>query len=126
MRGVIRKRVRAVRGDVSDAALAKSLGEFDIIVSNPPYLDDKDMENLQTEVGYEPKMALYGGKDGLDFYRRILAVWTKRLKRGGMFAVEIGIGQERAVAEIFAENGIAAEFAKDMRGIYRVVYGVKN
>lgn len=119
------ERVQAICGDVSDGALAESLGEFDIIVSNPPYLDDKDMENLQTEVGYEPKMALYGGKDGLDFYRKILAVWTKRLKRGGMFAVEIGIGQERGVAEIFAENGIAAESAKDMRGIYRVVYGVK-
>lgn len=119
------ERVRAVHGDVLDGTLAEGLGEFDLIVSNPPYLDDTDMKNLQTEVTYEPRMALYGGKDGLDFYRQMLSVWTKRLKRGGVFAVEIGIGQERGVAEIFAENGLAAEFVKDMRGIYRVVYGVK-
>lgn len=118
--------VTPVRGDVLDGTFAEGFGEFDLIVSNPPYLDDTDMKNLQTEVTYEPKMALYGGRDGLDFYRKMAAVWTKRLKRGGVFAVEIGMGQERDVSGIFAENGMTAEPARDMRGIYRAVYGVKN
>ncbi len=119
----VEDRVTAVLADVIDESSAD--GEFDLIVSNPPYLDDTDMKNLQSEVAHEPKMALYGGADGLEFYRKMIAVWTKRLKRGGAFAVEIGMGQERGVIEIFAENGIRADCIKDMRGIYRVVYGVK-
>ncbi len=118
--------VRAVRGDVLDGGAAEKLGEYDLIVSNPPYLNDTDMKNLQAEVTYEPEMALYGGSDGLDFYRKMLAVWTKRLKDNGVFAVEIGAGQERGVTEIFAENALSAECIKDTRGIYRVVYGVKK
>ncbi len=119
----VEDRVTAVLADVLDESSAD--GEFDLIVSNPPYLDDTDMKNLQSEVAHEPKMALYGGADGLEFYRKMIAVWTKRLKRGGAFAVEIGMGQERGVIKIFAENGIRADCIKDMRGIYRVVYGVK-
>lgn len=120
------KLVTAVRGDVTDGGFAERLGgEYDVIVSNPPYLTETDMRNLQTEVTFEPKTALYGGRDGLDFYRKMLSIWTKRLKRGGMFAVEIGINQERSVMEIFAENGLDAGCVKDTRGIYRVVYGIK-
>ncbi len=114
----VEDRVTAVLADVLDESSAD--GEFDLIVSNPPYLDDTDMKGA-----HEPKMARYGGADGLEFYRKMIAVWTKRLKRGGAFAVEIGMGQERGVIEIFAENGIRADCIKDMRGIYRVVYGVK-
>lgn len=117
-------RVTAVLGDVLDERSAQ--GEYDLIAANPPYLDDTDMKNLQPEVTHEPKMALYGGTDGLEFYRRMIRVWTRRLKRGGAFAVEIGMGQERGVMEIFAENGIRADSIKDMRGIYRVVFGVKE
>lgn len=116
-------RVTAVLADVLDESSA--VGEFDLIVANPPYLDDTDMKNLQPEVAHEPKMALYGGADGLGFFRGMIAVWAKRLKRGGAFAVEIGMGQERGVIEIFAENGIRADCITDMRGIFRVVYGVK-
>ncbi len=123
---VAERLVTAVRGDVTDGAFAERLGgEYDVIVSNPPYLTETDIRNLQTEVTYEPRAALYGGKDGLDFYRKMLAAWTKRLKSGGAFAVEIGIGQEHGVMEIFAENGLNADCIKDTRGIYRVVYGIK-
>lgn len=118
--------VTAVRGDVTDGGFAETLGgEYDVIVSNPPYLTETDMRNLQTEVTFEPKTALYGGRDGLDFYRKMLSIWTKHLKRGGMFAVEIGINQERGVMKIFAENGLDAGCVKDTCGIYRVVYGIK-
>ena len=118
--------VTAVKGDVAEEKTADGLGgEFDLIVSNPPYLDEKDMRNLQAEVKYEPEMALYGGTDGLDIYRKMLGIWTKRLKPGGAFAVEIGINQEKDVMRIFGENGLNADCIKDMCGIYRVVYGVK-
>lgn len=120
------KLAAAVHGDVTDGGFAETLGgEYDVIVSNPPYLTETDMRNLQTEVTFEPKTALYGGRDGLDFYRKMLSIWTKHLKRGGMFAVEIGINQERGVMEIFAENGLDAGCVKDTCGIYRVVYGIK-
>lgn len=119
----VEDRVTAVLGDVLDSGSAE--GTYDLIVSNPPYLDDTDMKNLQTEVTHEPKMALYGGRDGLDFYRGMISVWKEHLKRGGIFAVEIGMGQERGVIEIFAANGIKADCIKDSRDIYRVVYGVR-
>ena len=116
-------RVNAVLGDALNEETVQ--GEFSLIVSNPPYLTDGDIKVLQKEVMFEPKTALYGGADGLDFYRQILGVYPKRLKSGGMIAVEIGMGQESAVGELFRENGIEPRFEKDMRGIYRAVYGTK-
>lgn len=100
-------------------------GEYGVVVSNPPYLTAADMENLQKEVSREPEMALYGGKDGLDFYRKLLPLYVGKLKPGGLFAVEIGIHQEQSVMEIFSENGIRPYCEKDMCGIYRVIYGIK-
>lgn len=116
--------VEAVLGDVLEADTVR--GEFDLIVSNPPYLTESDMKSLQREVEFEPKVALYGGIDGLDFYKSILGAYPKKLKSGGMIAVEIGMGQERSVSAIFRENGIEPHFEKDMGGIYRVVYGIKR
>lgn len=100
--------------------------EFDVILTNPPYLTAKDMTELQTEVTHEPEMALYGGTDGLDFYRGIIPMWTKRLRKGGLIAAEIGIDQEHDVMRIFERSGISADCAKDACGIYRVVYGIKE
>lgn len=117
--------VEPVRADVLLERTADSAPLFDLIVSNPPYLTERDMSVLQREVTFEPRMALFGGSDGLDFYRSILKHWTSRLKKGGMIAVEIGIGQEKDVSEIFAENGLSAECRKDACGVYRVVYGIK-
>lgn len=117
--------VEPVRADVLSENTASSAPLFDLILSNPPYLTEKDMSVLQREVTFEPKMALFGGSDGLDFYRGIMKQWTSRLKKGGMIAVEIGIGQEKDVSDIFAENGITADCKKDACGVYRVVYGIK-
>ena len=115
--------VEAVLGDVLRDDTVR--GEYDLIVSNPPYLTESDMQALQKEVGFEPKDALYGGANGLDFYKSILEIYPKKLKSGGMIAVEIGMGQEGAVSGIFRENGIEPRLEKDMCGIYRVVYGTK-
>ncbi len=115
--------VRAVLGDVLEKPAFS--GEFDLIVSNPPYLTENDMRCLQREVEFEPKAALFGGTDGLDFYRKLLADYPQMLKNGGMFAVEIGVTQEKAVCGIFRENGLTPRVEKDMCGIYRVVYSIK-
>ncbi len=125
LNGVLDK-VTAVRGDIfSEDVLARVGGEYDVIVSNPPYLTGSDMDNLQREVSFEPSEALYGGADGLDFYRRIPEVYLERLKNGGLFAVEIGMGQDAEVAEIFREYGLEPRFKEDLCGVRRVVYCVK-
>ncbi|MDE6726772.1 MAG: peptide chain release factor N(5)-glutamine methyltransferase, partial [Oscillospiraceae bacterium] len=115
--------VRAVLGDALDENTVT--GEYDLIVSNPPYLTESDMRSLQKEVSFEPEAALFGGTDGLDFYRGIIPIYARKLVSGGMIAVEIGMGQESAVSGIFRENGLDPRLEKDMRGIYRVVYGIK-
>ena len=122
----VSEKVTPMRGDVLSEETAASLPQFDLIVSNPPYLTEADMNSLQTEVTYEPAMALFGGSDGLDFYRGILRVWSKKLKQGGMLAVEIGMGQERDVMAVFRENGLSADTQKDACGKNRVVFGIKE
>lgn len=116
----------AVHGDVLSDETARKLPMFDLIVTNPPYLTAQDMRQLQTEVTFEPETALAGGEDGLDYYRRIVPLWSGRLKPGGMLAAEIGMGQEADVMQIFEECGITAQCKKDMCGIIRVIYGIKN
>lgn len=101
-------------------------GEYDLIVSNPPYLTAEDMSALQKEVRFEPQAALFGGADGLDFYRMMIPMYSQRLKIGGMLAVEIGMGQENAVCGIFRENGFTPRTECDLGGVVRVVYSVKH
>ncbi len=124
-RAVIGK-ITPLLADVLAEDTISSAPMFDMILSNPPYLTAEDMKELQLEVAHEPEMALYGGDDGLYFYREILRLWTPKLKSGGLFAVEIGMGQEDDVAEIFRLNGIEPELKKDYCGVYRVVYGFKK
>jgi protein-(glutamine-N5) methyltransferase, release factor-specific len=75
-------------------------GRFDIIVSNPPYIARYEFETLQKEVLKEPMLALDGGVDGLDFYRRIFSEASGHLEHGGYCIVEIGFGQLPAIKEI--------------------------
>lgn len=116
----------AIRGDVLSDDTARGLPLCDLIVTNPPYLTEKDMRELQAEVKFEPETALAGGEDGLDYYRRMIPLWGGRLKPGGMLAAEIGMGQEADVMRIFEECGMTAQYKKDMCGIIRVIYGTKN
>ncbi|MEG1996250.1 MAG: methyltransferase, partial [Oscillospiraceae bacterium] len=114
---------------VEDDVLAPitSHSEFDIIVSNPPYLTRKDMESLQSEVAFEPEMALYGlQNDGLLFYEKIVQNFTDRLKVGGIMAFEVGISQAPAVENIFLKNGYNSICHKeDLCGIIRIVFACK-
>ena len=97
--------------------------KFNAIVSNPPYIPTRDLKSLQSEVQREPQLALDGGEDGLNFYRRIANDAPKFLVDGGLLAVEIGINQAAAVKALFAVNFIDVEIVKDLAGLERIVVG---
>ena len=113
-------RLEFCRGDLLTPAAGRV---FDAIVSNPPYISAKDMSALEPELGYEPRGALAGGADGLDFYRRLACGVATLLRPGGFLAVEVGAGQARQVAALATEaTGLAAaEMIKDYAGVERVV-----
>ena len=99
------------------------IGKFDIIASNPPYIAGYEFKSLQKEVLMEPHIALDGGKDGLDFYRRIISEAARHLNRGGYLIMEIGFGQKESVAEIIKNSNELEllEVKKDFSGIDRVI-----
>lgn len=105
---------------------ASSLWDFDVIVSNPPYIPTGDIEGLDHSVkDYEPHMALDGGADGLDFYRFIAAKWKNAIRLGGSLIFEVGIGQAPDVENILAQNGFEQiQTTADTQGIWRVVEGL--
>lgn len=114
--------VTVFEGDVLNKDFTSYFENFDIIVSNPPYLTKNDICNLQEEVKHEPNLALFGGDNGLQFYTSISRIWTKCLKRNGIIAYEIGIGQENDVANILVNNGFTnIQTIRDLTGIIRVV-----
>ena len=92
-------------------------GVYDLIACNPPYLTGAEMESCQRELTYEPALALYGGEDGLDFYRRLAAGWQAHVAIGGRLLMEIGASQGAAVCRLFP----GATVLKDIRGLDRVV-----
>lgn len=99
--------------------------KFDLIVSNPPYIKTGVIDALEPEVAsFEPLLALDGGEDGLDFYRRIVKEAGNFLIRGGMLFLEIGYDQGEAVAGLLKEAGfVDIEIRKDYGGLDRVVFG---
>ncbi|MCL2087352.1 MAG: peptide chain release factor N(5)-glutamine methyltransferase [Oscillospiraceae bacterium] len=118
----VKNSVRVFNGDIFDEQLIEKFPEADCIFANPPYLSASDMRSLQKEVRHEPKQALYGGDDGLDFYRKIFKAWAKKLKSGGLFAVEVGDGQSEAVFELMECQGLNPAIMKDYSGVERIVY----
>ena len=98
-------RVSVMQLDVREAP-PKFLGTYDLIVSNPPYVTAAQMESLDPSVkNYEPRIALYGGLDGLDFYRAIVENYTPLLRPGGYICLEFGMGQEADVCHILMQQG---------------------
>ncbi len=97
---------------------------FDLVVSNPPYIEDQSIDDLAPEVArFEPRAALAGGADGIDFYRRIGAHARTRLNADGALMVEIGAGQGAQVAGIFERSGLkVVAVLRDLAGIERVVH----
>ena len=107
-----------LRGDLWDAVDAR---QYQLIVSNPPYIPDEDCLALQAEVMREPPMALKGGMDGLDFYRRIAAGLRKHLLPGGVLLLEVGFDQAERVAELLRAAGCETACHEDYQHILRMV-----
>ena len=103
----------------------KALGDFQCIVSNPPYIPRADISGLDISVkDYEPHLALDGGDDGLDFYRAISEKWKDALNPGGRLYFEVGIGQADEVLRVMRSQGFGdIQIVKDLHGIPRVVFG---
>lgn len=112
--------VTPIRGDIFELPVT---GKFDVITSNPPYLTAEEMTELQPEVRFEPETALFGGADGLDFYRRIFKLYRPLLRENGVFAVETGDGQAPEVKRLMAAAGFSAEILLDLNGMERAVLG---
>ena len=99
-----------------------------MVVCNPPYIPSGDIAGLDVSVrDYEPRMALDGGADGLDFYRFIASKWKSAIRLGGTLLFEVGIGQAPDVEEILSQNGFEQiQTTADTQGIWRVVEGTIN
>ena len=120
--------VHAVSGDVLNTASFENIREnsIDIIVSNPPYIKSSEIEGLQREVQFEPREALDGGADGLDFYTYIAREWKKYLKPNGNLLFEIGNDQADEVACLLETNGYKnIEIKNDMYGNPRIAASQK-
>ncbi len=115
-------RVSCIQVDAKRPA-SKFLGTFDLIVSNPPYVTTAEMETLEPSVrDFEPRMALDGGPDGLDFYRAIVENFTAALKPHGYLCLEFGMGQQEAVCAILERGGYTiSQLRDDARGVTRAV-----
>lgn len=123
-RGNARTHGLAPRTEFRHADWGRGLDErFHVIVSNPPYIPDQDIDGLEPEVAaYEPRLALAGGADGLKCYRELIPQMARLLMPGGIAAVEVGAGQAAAVAALFTASGLVRPVAeRDLAGIERCV-----
>ncbi|MBR0443476.1 MAG: peptide chain release factor N(5)-glutamine methyltransferase [Clostridia bacterium] len=117
--GVGKDRLTFLRFDVLDGGFISSLGQFDMILSNPPYIPARVVDTLAPELHYEPRAALDGGEDGLTFYRRMLAAdYRAALREGGSFAFEIGYDQADDVRTLAGKDN--CEILCDLGGRARV------
>ncbi len=111
--------------EVCDVFSLKGFGKYDLIVSNPPYIESAVIPTLsETVKNHEPYSALDGGTDGLDFYRHIIDIAPKFLNRGGMLAFEIGYNQKDAVISLMEKNFYDIKLIKDYSDLDRVVSGI--
>ena len=101
---------------------------FDLVVSNPPYIRSKDIDDLQPEIrNWEPRDALDGGEDGLDYYRAIIPVIKNYLRHGGVLVLELGMNQAASVKHMAEDAGVRdTGFVKDYAGIDRIFIAKNN
>ncbi len=107
----------------TDFACADAMSEiflssvkFDLVCANPPYIREDDMQTLEKELSFEPRIALTDGGDGLSFYRAIIKLYKNSLSEDGAIVFEHGFDQYESVSEIARENGMTAQVIKDYGG----------
>jgi len=115
-------RVGFIAQDVLKPEFMRELGSFDCILSNPPYIETSQIPLLDEELSFEPKAALDGGDDGLDFYRVIISQYKTYLSPSGIMLLEIGCDQAKAISTIASAEGMRCEIFKDYGGNDRVAY----
>ncbi len=114
----------AKKGDIFEKSGAD--GEYDLIVSNPPYIPENEMEIISPETKFEPVTALLAADGGMEFYKAIIDNYTVSLKSGGMLCFEVGIGESEQVSELLKKAGYKnINIKKDLNGIERSVSGIK-
>jgi release factor glutamine methyltransferase len=127
--GVLRQ-IEFVNGDLfGPVRPLEDKGHFDLILSNPPYITSSEIQRLAREVkDHEPIVALDGGEDGMEFYRRIVSQAPSYLRKGGWLLLEVGEGQGRKVSEMMETDGRfnVLERMKDLSGMERVVKAQKS
>jgi release factor glutamine methyltransferase len=115
----IRNKIENIELHKADILEVAPKGQYDLVVSNPPYIPEKDAETLETEViDHEPKIALLKD-DGLVFYERIVTLFKDIVSVKGEMWFEFGKDQEPEIARIVSQNSLKVEFFKDMQKIYR-------
>ena len=120
----VRDRTWFLQSDIWSRVPVKA--QFDIVVSNPPYIPAEVIGTLAKDVQKEPRLALDGGSDGLDAYRKITAGLPLHMKPDGLAAFEVGIGQGEAVAALCREQGFSmTAVVKDYAGVDRMVFAVR-
>lgn len=118
----VSQKIKFVRSNLFENISSKA--SFDIIVSNPPYIESEDIKTLQIEVKeFEPTIALDGGIDGLDFYSEIIKTSPRFLKEQGILAFEVGYNQSEKVRDMMSEYYCDVKIIKDFSKIGRVVIG---
>ncbi len=119
----VAERITFLKSNLFEKLGAKHKDAFDVIVSNPPYVARWEIPTLSEYVQREPRIAIDGGDDGLDFYRKISLETPRYLKKGGYVILEIGYNQLAYVTKLLERNGKFSdlEIFKDDSGIYRVV-----
>ena len=124
----VEKRIEFIKSDLFQNIEKNIYGKVDIFISNPPYIKTKEIDTLMREVkNFEPKNALDGGNDGLDFYKNIVQEANVFLKHGGILAFEIGFDQALSVSMLMKDKGFSnIKIIKDLAGLDRVVLGVLN
>lgn len=118
----LKERVRVLKSNLFDSLESLS-GQLDMVVSNPPYIPTLELGSLQKEVQFEPRLALDGGEDGLNYYRAIIEHSPEYLKSGGFLIFEVGIEQAGEVKRLLMENGSFVDVVifRDYQDIERIV-----
>ncbi len=119
----VSEKIKFVNTDLFSGLCVYCLARYDIIVANPPYVPSGEIDTLQPEIKYEPRVGLDGGKDGVDIYRKLIKEAAVYLKEGGLLIMEIGFGQKSAIENIFHESNKfeIIEVIKDYSGIDRII-----